>query len=131
MNLRVADERATLSSPTSDSSLFYRPSKAHHDVVICYVCQTPTIRGKFNGAKATALGVKGRDRGVLVRGGGPITLQDGTVVTRSDVVGEDTPGSGFAILRCPTVEHLEILSSSIIKQGNVSSRQEDSLAMRP
>ena len=77
------------------------------------MCQTPQIRGKFDNQRATQLGVKGKDRGVLVRGGGPITLEDGRIITRSDVMADDAPGVVFAIVRCPTLMHGTILAAQV------------------
>jgi ribonuclease Z len=101
-----------MSSPTSINN-YYRPPLPSPETVICYVCQTPQIRGKFDNEKATELGIKGRDRGKLVRGDGPITLTDGRVVKRSDVISENSPGSVFAIIRCPSMEVGNMLSSQI------------------
>lgn len=81
------------------------------DDVVCYVCQTLNITGKFDAEKAAALGVNGRDRGRLVRGEGPITLHDGTVVNRSDVMADDLPGASFAVIDCPTLDYVDSLLS--------------------
>ena len=113
MNLRVGESCTMLSSPSVHSSRYTPLPPPTFDTVVCYVCQTPSILGKFDAQRATALGVKGRDRGVLVRGGGPITLQDGRIIKRSDVMADDTPGVVFSILRCPTMEHAVELSSNL------------------
>ena len=114
MNLRVADERARMTSPSIHVP-YFQPPRPVPNAVVCYVCQTPDIRGKFDAARATALGVKGRQRGELVRGGGPITLEDGRVVKREDVMADDIPGVVFSIVRCPTMEHASELSSNLNK----------------
>ena len=85
----------------------YNPLPANGSVV-CYVCQTPKVRGKFDAAKATALSISGRDRGRLVRGQ-DVTLEDGRVVRRSDVMADDVPGVGFAVVACPSRAYLPSL----------------------
>ncbi|SAM00816.1 hypothetical protein [Absidia glauca] len=84
------------------------PSKS----AISYICQAPDIPGKFLPDKAMSLGVpKGALFGKLQRGGS-VTLEDGTVVTHTQVCEKTTPGSIFIVVDCPNVGYIDELISS-------------------
>ncbi|CAO3589347.1 unnamed protein product [Absidia cylindrospora] len=85
-----------------------QPSKT----AISYICQTPETRGKFLDQEAKRLGVPvGPLFGRLQRGE-PVTLDDGTVVTRSQVVGKPIPGSIFMVVDCPEPAYIDGLITS-------------------
>ena len=123
---RKSEEQESVSSCSfSAPSPYFDPFKTQHaprtpflkqlplpsDDVCCYICQTPSIRGKFDAAKAATLGISGRDRGRLVRGQGPITLENGTIVMREDIVADDMPGATFAVIDCPSEAYVASLTS--------------------
>jgi len=89
-----------------------------------YICSSPTVPGKFHPKKAIALGVKpGPLFGILSKGL-PVTVEvpcaagasaSGAIttvtVTSSQVKDPDIPGDAFALISCPTLEHLPSLIS--------------------
>lgn len=65
---------------------------------ICYVCETPTMPGKFDVQRAKALGLKpGPAYGVL-KAGKRVTMDDGTVIEPSQVLEPPVPGRFFAVI---------------------------------
>ncbi len=80
--------------------------------VVCYICESPSIRGKFLPKKAIELGVpKGPLFGELANGK-DVTLEDGTVVSSDDCKLSDKLGATFSIVSCPSLEHLQMLKKA-------------------
>lgn len=64
----------------------------------CYIGQTAEVAGKFDVARAKAVGLpKGPLYGML-KNGKSVTLADGTVIEPSDVLGPSEPSRYFAIV---------------------------------
>jgi hypothetical protein len=79
---------------------------------ICYVVHIAAPPGKFDSARAKALGVKpGPDFGILQKGG-TVTLANGTVVHPEDVMASRPAGPVFAVIDCPSAEYLTSLTES-------------------
>ena len=74
-----------------------------------YLIELPTAPGKFDLARAEALGVP-RDarRGQLVRGQA-ITLDNGQTIAPEQVLAPGEAGPRALIVDCPTLEHLRLL----------------------
>ncbi|KAI8335570.1 beta-lactamase-like protein [Chlamydoabsidia padenii] len=88
------------------------PRTRTYPSVISYICQTPQTRGKFRQEKAISLGVPvGRLFGELQRGN-TVTLENGTVVTHTQVCDSPTPGSIFIVVDCPGVAYVDDLINS-------------------
>jgi ribonuclease Z len=69
---------------------------------LCFVCETPAIRGRFFPARAAALGVpKGPLYGELANGRA-VTLCDGRVIEASQCKDVDTTGRVFIVANCAT-----------------------------
>ncbi|ORZ12300.1 beta-lactamase-like protein [Absidia repens] len=85
-----------------------RPSKT----AISYICQTPETRGKFLSEEAKRLGVPVGPLFGQLQKGESVTLEDGTVVTQSQVVGKSIPGSIFVVVDCPEPAYIDSLINS-------------------
>eukprot|EP01118_Nematostelium_gracile_P016691 TRINITY_DN6974_c0_g1_i1.p1 TRINITY_DN6974_c0_g1~~TRINITY_DN6974_c0_g1_i1.p1 ORF type:complete len:766 (-),score=131.36 TRINITY_DN6974_c0_g1_i1:63-2309(-) len=74
-----------------------------------YVCVCPDLPGKFDPAKALALGLKkGPDFGKLTKGQ-PVTTPQGITILPQQCIGPNQPGAVFVLLDCPTVHHFQHL----------------------
>ncbi|KAJ3056704.1 hypothetical protein HK097_005105 [Rhizophlyctis rosea] len=88
------------------------PQTPRNPVALCYVCEGPTVPGKFDAVAARNLGIKpGPDCGRLAKGES-VTLENGTVVEPHQCVGPPRPGAIFAILDCPSPAYLNSLLQS-------------------
>lgn len=77
--------------------------------VVCYICRSPDLPGKFDAKQAKALGVpSGPLFGRLCKGE-TITLPNGRQVQPSDCIGPPRPGTVFAIVHCPSEEYVDVL----------------------
>lgn len=84
---------------------------AHYDAV-AYACRLRDLRGKFNPARAAALGVKrGRAFGQLQKGQS-VTTDAGAVVAPADVMSRSTPGPLLLVVPCPSVDHVPAVAES-------------------
>ncbi len=80
---------------------------------VCYIGQTAEVVGKFDVARAKAVGLpKGPLYGML-KNGKSVTLADGTVVAPSDVLGPSEPSRYFAIVCDISGSHQESLLNSV------------------
>ena len=80
--------------------------------VLCYVCRLPDAPGKFDAARAAALGVPaGPVRGRLVRGE-TVTLADGRTVAPHECLGAPQRGRVFVVVDCPRAGHAAALAAS-------------------
>ncbi|KAI9202724.1 beta-lactamase-like protein [Polychytrium aggregatum] len=77
--------------------------------VLTYICQGPSVKGKFSPEKAQALGAKpGKEYGMLYNGE-TLTLSDGRKIAPHQVMGPEQPGSIFIIVDCPSTEYVQPL----------------------
>ena len=90
----------------------YTNHRQHIYEHICYIGITPSLPGKFDINKAQILKIpKGPLYGRL-KNGYSITLDDGTIISSSQVVGDSEPGKIFWIICCidchvaPTIEYI-------------------------
>ncbi|KAI8920004.1 beta-lactamase-like protein [Powellomyces hirtus] len=85
------------------------PRSTPDPTVLAYICQGPTVPGKFNPKAAQSLGIKpGPDFGRLQRGES-ITAPNGTVVNPDQVLGPEKPGAVFLILDVPNTAYIASL----------------------
>ncbi|KAI9023548.1 hypothetical protein CLU79DRAFT_701402 [Phycomyces nitens] len=88
------------------------PSTTPSQMVISYICQGPTVQGKFNPKAAIKLGVKPGPAFGQLQKGIDIVLENGTVVTKSQVCEPEKEGHIFMIIDCPDVSYIENLIGS-------------------
>lgn len=84
-----ADASATCSHDERAPAPAKRPrlmAETAAECVVCYCCRLADVPGRFDSAKATALGVPKDKRRADLTKGESITLDDGTVINPSDVV---------------------------------------------
>ncbi|XP_062230438.1 tRNase Z TRZ3, mitochondrial-like [Phragmites australis] len=82
------------------------------DTAIVYVCELPEIKGKFDPAKAAALGLKpGPKYRELQLGNSVQSDQFDEMVHPSDVLGPSIPGPTVLLVDCPTQYHMPELFS--------------------
>ncbi|XP_019055810.1 PREDICTED: zinc phosphodiesterase ELAC protein 2-like isoform X2 [Nelumbo nucifera] len=82
------------------------------DVSVVYVCELPEIKGKFDPAKAAALGLKpGPKYRELQLGNSVKSDRQNIMVHPSDVLGPSVPGPIVLLVDCPTLSHLQELLS--------------------
>eukprot|EP00944_MAST-04C_sp_MAST-4C-sp1_P006382 g6382.t1 len=82
---------------------------AYAGEIVCYICKTKPIRGKFYPEIAISKGVpKGKLFGKLSCGE-DIVLENGVKVLSKDCKAPDRPGALFAIVSCPNVEYVDDL----------------------
>ncbi|PGG95867.1 hypothetical protein GX51_08096 [Blastomyces parvus] len=85
------------------------PSTTPSETSISYIIQHHDVRGKFDAAKAIALGVpKGPKFGMLTSGKS-VESSDGKIITPDMVLGESQPGGGVAFMDIPTPDYVENL----------------------
>uniref|UniRef100_K3WT74 ribonuclease Z n=1 Tax=Globisporangium ultimum (strain ATCC 200006 / CBS 805.95 / DAOM BR144) TaxID=431595 RepID=K3WT74_GLOUD len=102
----AAEDDATPDTRSKDDDT--SASTAANDCV-SYIVETASQRGKFLVEKAIALGVpKGKLFGQLHHGK-DVTLPDGRVVKSSECVSPSLPGSGCAVIACPSIAYVEEL----------------------
>lgn len=83
-----------------------------HCDAVSYICRLQDLRGKFNPEKALQLGVKkGRMFGLLQKGKS-VVLDSGKEIKSSEVMSADTPGPIVLIIACPSLHHIDNLTSS-------------------
>lgn len=70
---------------------------------VSYICQGPSIPGKFDRAAAQRLGLRPAIDYKRLIGGESVTLPDGRIVNPADCVGPGNPGSVFIFVSCPSV----------------------------
>ncbi|XP_062156167.1 tRNAse Z TRZ4, mitochondrial [Alnus glutinosa] len=95
-------------SPNSRTGSATKPG----DMSVIYVCELPEIKGKFDPAKAMALGLKpGPKYRELQLGNSVKSDHQNIMVHPSDVMGPSVPGPIVFLVDCPTESHLEKLLS--------------------
>ncbi len=85
-NLTIHAVRLSASTDSSSSS---------H---VCYVGQTAVQKGKFDIQRAAELRVPKGPLFGLLKGGSPVTLDDGSVVSPDDVLGPSEPSRYFMVV---------------------------------
>jgi len=94
-----------------------RPQEA----IVCYLCSTPTVRGRFQPEKAMQLNVpKGPLFGRLTQGMS-VVLSDGSTINPEDCMDPPSPGSNVAIVHCPDPAWI----SSLAKHASFATFRED------
>ncbi|XP_058074262.1 tRNase Z TRZ3, mitochondrial-like isoform X2 [Magnolia sinica] len=82
------------------------------DISVVYACELPEIKGKFDPAKAAALGLKpGPKYRELQLGNSVMSDRQNIMVNPSDVLGPSSPGPIVLLVDCPTSSHLQGLLS--------------------
>lgn len=95
-------------SPNSRTGSAIKPG----DMSVIYVCELPEIKGKFDPAKAMALGLKpGPKYRELQLGNSVKSDHQNIMVNPSDVMGPSVPGPIVFLVDCPTESHVEKLLS--------------------
>ncbi|KAK9102359.1 hypothetical protein Sjap_019613 [Stephania japonica] len=90
--------------PTGSDGSMLKPG----DISVIYICELPEIQGKFDPAKAVALGLKpGPKYRELQLGNSVMSDHQNIMVHPSDVLGPSIPGPIVIIVDCPTLPHLE------------------------
>ena len=70
---------------------------------VSYIVLGPVIRGKFDAARATQLGVVGRARGLLIKGESVLSKDGVTLVTPEMCIGPSIPASVCTQPLCATI----------------------------
>ncbi|KAG9457534.1 hypothetical protein H6P81_002042 [Aristolochia fimbriata] len=82
------------------------------DISVIYACELPEIKGKFDPAKAQALGLKaGPKYRELQLGNSVKSDRQNIMVHPSDVLGPSVPGPIVLLVDCPTLAHLQEMLS--------------------
>ncbi|KAH0707918.1 hypothetical protein KY290_010340 [Solanum tuberosum] len=96
------------------------------ELSVIYICELPEIKGKFYPDKAAALGVEpGPKYGQLQRGNSVVSDHQNIIVHPCDVMEPSTHGPIVLLVDCPTLSHLQELSSlqSLIPYYSNTSEQ--------
>jgi ribonuclease Z len=93
------------------------PPTVEKSTVLSYIISTHPIRGKFLLQKAKDLKIPPGPNFSKLVAGESITLEDGTVITPDQVMGEPKPGKGFAVLDLPSEEYIKSLLEEIEGQN--------------
>lgn len=124
---RKLDGSAASESPSSSPSSRSSASDTLSEDAVCYVVETAEQRGKFLVEKAKALGVPpGKMFGQLHQGK-DVELPDGRIVKSSDCVSPSLPGSGCAVIACPSIAFVDQLVSArgFVRYQNKSEDGDD------
>uniref|UniRef100_A0A2P2K614 ribonuclease Z n=1 Tax=Rhizophora mucronata TaxID=61149 RepID=A0A2P2K614_RHIMU len=117
--IRFSDPIVLLSNEVVKiSAILLRPNRLEGSIVkpgdmsVVYLCELPDIMGKFDPAKAKALGLKPGPKYSELQSGKSVKsdLQDITVHP-SDVMGPSVPGPIVLLVDCPTDDHAQELIS--------------------
>ncbi|KAG5398515.1 hypothetical protein IGI04_020329 [Brassica rapa subsp. trilocularis] len=95
------------------SAILLEPGSKSGETSVVYVCELPEINGKFDPAKAMALGLRaGPKYGKLQSGQSVKSDFKDITVHPSDVMGPSVPGPVVLLVDCPTESHAEELLST-------------------
>eukprot|EP00042_Codosiga_hollandica_P027419 m.136602 g.136602 ORF g.136602 m.136602 type:complete len:319 (+) comp52477_c0_seq2:391-1347(+) len=104
-----APKPSTSRVPKVQSTRTSFPEQVIKNTVICYVCQLPRQPGKFEPARAKALGLPpGENFGKLQRGES-VVFPDGRLIHPHDVCAPSKQGPVFAVIDCPSRVHMEVI----------------------
>ncbi|KAL2612602.1 hypothetical protein R1flu_024294 [Riccia fluitans] len=79
-------------------------------MAVVYICELPEIAGKFDPAKAKALGLRPGPKYGLLQAGKDVMADDRkTTITPRDVMDPPSPGPVCFIVDCPTLSHVPAL----------------------
>ncbi|CAN6456627.1 unnamed protein product [Victoria cruziana] len=97
------------------------------DLAVVYLCELPEIKGKFDPAKAMALGLKpGPKYRELQLGNSVMSDRKNIMVHPSDVLGPSIPGPVVILADCPTPSHFQgLVSVPSLKKYYVDSIDAD------
>ncbi|KAL0085632.1 beta-lactamase-like protein [Phycomyces blakesleeanus] len=109
---KVVKRRATVVGREIDHLYSGLPPTKPSQMVVSYICQGPTIPGKFNPKAAIGLGVKPGPAFGQLQKGIDIVLENGTVVTKSQVCEAEKDGHIFMIIDCPDSSYIDNLVTS-------------------
>lgn len=105
-----------------------RPLK-HTEFCIGYRFQEKDQPGKVNAEKAEELGISEDWQYKDLKAGNDITLEDGTVIESSDIVGHPRPGDSFAYITdtkyCPNSVKLGMNTNVLLHEATFSSNLAD------
>ncbi|KAG2305966.1 hypothetical protein Bca4012_084806 [Brassica carinata] len=108
----VNDEVVKISAILLEPSRSEEPGSKPGETSVVYVCELPEINGKFDPAKAMALGLRaGPKYGKLQSGQSVKSDFKDIMVHPSDVMGPSVPGPVVLLVDCPTESHAEELLS--------------------
>lgn len=109
----VNDEVVKISAILLEPSPSEEPGNKSGETSVVYVCELPEINGKFDPAKAMALGLRaGPKYGKLQSGQSVKSDFKDITVHPSDVMGPSVPGPVVLLVDCPTESHAEELLSA-------------------
>ncbi|XP_076390326.1 ribonuclease Z isoform X2 [Megachile rotundata] len=77
--------------------------------VVCYICEVHPKRGKLLIDKCLEYGIEAGPERRLLKDGGSITKEDGTVIESKDVCEPDGPKTTFIVIECPNEEYINSL----------------------
>ena len=80
--------------------------------LVAYVCSLPDLPGHLDPNKCRELNVPIGPMLAILKSGGNVTLEDGTVVKTSDVVGPKDPAMHFIVIECPTESHIDLICNN-------------------
>ncbi|XP_031484101.1 tRNase Z TRZ3, mitochondrial-like [Nymphaea colorata] len=130
-NLDDFSKYPSLSPPGSPkkASLATKPG----DLAVVYMCELPEIKGKFDPAKAMALGLKpGPKYRELQLGNTVMSDRKNIMVRPSDVLGPSIPGPVVILVDCPTLSHVHgLVSVPSLKKYYVDSTDPDWGSSKP
>eukprot|EP00111_Clytia_hemisphaerica_P001366 TCONS_00003881-protein len=106
------------------------PSLTHAPPALCFGIHLKPLPGKFDPVRANELGVpSGPLRGQL-QAGIEVTLDNGTVVKKSDVCDPDIPGTHILIVDCPSISFIDSLTTNnILQKYTVKGEQQAGLVL--
>ncbi|KAL6054622.1 TRNase Z endonuclease [Balamuthia mandrillaris] len=122
----IQDEKMFLDSEMSKAEIRPRPSIVEappgpSSAVLCYICRSPDLPGKFDAQRAKQLGVPpGPLYGRLTKGE-TITTPAGTQVQPSDCISPPRPGTVFIIVHCPSKAYVPVLTGHRAWQDYVAA----------
>ncbi|KAF6171209.1 hypothetical protein GIB67_001924 [Kingdonia uniflora] len=102
------------SSHLAPASINLKPG----DISVIYICELSEIKGKFDPAKAKALGLNpGPNYRELQLGNSVMSDHQNIMVHPTDVLGPSIPGPIVLLIDCPTLSHLQELLSIETLEG--------------
>ncbi|XP_059285910.1 tRNAse Z TRZ4, mitochondrial-like [Lycium ferocissimum] len=82
------------------------------ELSVVYICELPEIKGKFHPDKAAALGVEPGPKYHQLKSGNPVESDHQSITVHPcDVMEPSIPGPIVLLVDCPTLSHLQELSS--------------------
>ncbi|PIA64794.1 hypothetical protein AQUCO_00100337v1, partial [Aquilegia coerulea] len=108
----MALDEAPLLPHSRNPEMFDSSSLKPGDISVIYVCELPEIKGKFDPAKAAALGLKPGPKYRELQLGNPVKSDKQNIMVHpSDVLGPSIRGPIVLLIDCPTPSHVQGLLS--------------------